>query len=158
MKLDEKIITAIEPSLNHSGYEIVNLRVVGGRRAVVGIDIERFDDAPVTLEDCVNANHLVSAILDVEDFIKGSYNLEISSPGEYRSLKKISDFKRFCGKDVEIELLVAVNGKCKIFGELLRVEQNVNDVVVYLKEECDTGTIEIKVPYSGIKKANVKRF
>jgi ribosome maturation factor RimP len=158
LKLNEKIIAAVEPSLKHDGYDIVDVNVVGGKHAVVMVNIERLDDTPVTLDDCVRANHLVSAILDVEDFMKGSYNLEVSSPGEYRPLKKISDFERFCSKDVKVELLAAVNGRCKVFGKLLRVEQNANDVVVYLKEECDTKAIEVKVPYSVIKKASVKRF
>jgi ribosome maturation factor RimP len=158
LKLDERIIVAIEPSLNHAGYDIVDVNIIGGKRFLVGINIERFDGTPVTLDDCVAANHLVSAIFDVEDFIKGPYNLEISSPGEYRPLKKISDFERFCGKNVKIELLSVVDGKRKICGRLLKVEQNTNDIVVYLKEECDTGGVEIKVPYDGIKKASVKRF
>jgi ribosome maturation factor RimP len=101
---------------------------------------------------------LISAILDVEDFINGSYNLEVSSPGEDRPLKKISDFERFCGKDVKIETLVTVNGRSKFCGKLLRTEQNSNDAVVYLREECDTGAAEFEVPYSSIKRASVKRF
>jgi ribosome maturation factor RimP len=156
--LKEKIISAIESPLNHHGYDVVQVNVTGGKRAVVGVYIERFDDLPITVDDCAKASRLISAILDVEDFIKGSYTLEVSSPGEYRPLKKINDFERFCGKDVKVELFAAIDGKRKFWGKLLRVEQNSNDSVVYLKEECDTDTAEFGVPYSGIKKASAKRF
>ncbi|MDR3186825.1 MAG: ribosome maturation factor RimP [Holosporaceae bacterium] len=156
MKLDEKIIAAVGASLMASGYEPVAVRVVGGARPVVGIDIERLDGAPVSMDDCVRANNLVSVILDVENFINGSYNLEVGSPGERRPLTKISDFERFCGRDVTLELYVKTNGRRKFSGKLTRVAQNSHDAVVYLKEECDTGP-ELEVPYKNIKRASVKR-
>ncbi|MDR0581104.1 MAG: ribosome maturation factor RimP [Holosporaceae bacterium] len=154
----EKVTAAIEAPLNHRGYEIVQVRILGGKRQTVEIDVDRFDNRPVTVEDCTKANHLISVILDVEDFISGSYNLNVSSPGESRPLKKIEDFERFCGKDVGVELFAEISGRRKFFGQLLRVERNADDSVVYLQEECDTGVSNVGVLYSGIKKATVKRF
>ena len=157
MGLNEKIANAIEEPLAGKGYGLVRVLVSGGSRTVVAIDIERLDDAPVTIDDCVEANRLVSAILDVEDFIKNAYTLEVSSPGENRPLTKIGDFERFCGKDVKIELCNPINGKRKVFGKLVRVEQNSDDSVVYLREECDTEAVELGISYKNIKKASVKR-
>ncbi|MDR1333625.1 MAG: ribosome maturation factor RimP [Holosporaceae bacterium] len=159
MEITARITEAVEASLNHRGYEVVQVRMTGGgKRQIVAVDIDRLDDGSVTVEDCTNASYLISAILDVEDFIKGSYNLEVSSPGESRPLKKISDFERFCGKDVKMELTVAVNNQCKLSGKLLRVEYGESGAIVYLAGRCDTGTAEIGVPHSAIKKASVKRF
>lgn len=157
MELSKKIEGVIEEPLANKGYGLVRVLINGGQRLIVGIDIERLDDAPVTVDDCVEASRLISAILDVEDFIKNAYTLEVSSPGENRPLMKIRDFERFCGKDVKIELLSPINGKRKIFGRLLRVEQNSDDSVVYLKEECDTEAMELGISYRNIKKASVKR-
>jgi len=156
LELSERIILAIEASLRNSGYEVVQVKVIGGKRTVVGIDVERLDGSLVTIDDCVSANHLISAILDVEDFIKGAYTLEVSSPGADRPLQKISDFERFRGKDVKVELSAAVDGKRKFCGKLLGVERNSDDAVVCLKGE--DGGAELKIKYSGIKKATVKRF
>jgi ribosome maturation factor RimP len=156
--LAEKITAAIEVSLNHRGYEVVQVRILGGRRQVVEIDIDRFDNCLITVEDCAKVNHLISAILDVEDFVRGSYNLNVSSPGESRPLKKIGDFERFCGKDVKVELFTKVLGRRKFCGRLLRVERNVDDSVVYLQEGCNTGIGNVRLLYSGIKRATVKRF
>ena len=158
MKLTEKIASTIEASLNHLGYEVVYVKIIGGRRQIVEIDIDRFDNCPITVKDCTRTNHLISAILDVEDFIKGSYSLNVSSPGEYRHLKKIEDFGRFCGKDIKMELSVPINGRRRLCGQLLRIKQNSADTVVYLKEECNTCSGEVGVLYSNIKKASVKRF
>ncbi|MDR1375501.1 MAG: ribosome maturation factor RimP [Holosporaceae bacterium] len=158
MNLKEKIIAAVEDSLIANGYEPVTVKVVGGSRPVVCIDIERLDGDPVSMDDCVKANNLISVILDVENFINGPYNLEVSSPGDYRLLTKISDFERFCGKDVKLELYAKINGRRKFSGKLTRVAGNANDAVVYLKEECDTDAVELKMPYKNIKKASIKRF
>jgi ribosome maturation factor RimP len=158
LELGEKIAAAVGPSLNGKGYEIVRVKVTGGKRTVATVEVDRLDGAPVSVDDCAQAGHLISAVLDVEDLIEGSYNLEVSSPGENRPLKKIGDFERFCGKDVEIETFAAVGGRRKFRGKLLRTEQNANDAVVYLREECDTGVAEFELPYGGIKKASVKRF
>ncbi|MDR0555949.1 MAG: ribosome maturation factor RimP [Holosporaceae bacterium] len=156
--MTEKIEAKIGPSLEYRGYEVVRTRIVGGKNPQVTVDIDRLDSGPVTLEDCTNANHLISVILDVEDFIEGSYTLEVSSPGENRPLKKISDFERFCGRYAKVETIGLISGRRKFHGKLLRVEQNLQNIVVYLREECDTGLVEIGVLYSNIKKASVKRF
>jgi ribosome maturation factor RimP len=155
--LNEKIIAAVEAPLLADGYEPVTVRIVGGSRPVVAIDIERLDGAPVSVDDCVRANNLISIILDVENFISGPYNLEVSSPGERRPLVKVSDFERFCGKNVRVELYVKINGRRKFSGKLTKVAQNLNGAVVYLKEECDTEAVELELAYGNIKKASVER-
>jgi ribosome maturation factor RimP len=158
LELGEKIAAAVEPSLNSKGYEIVRIKITGGKKTAVTIELDRLDGAPVSVDNCADAGHLISAVLDVEDFIKGSYTLEVSSPGESRPLRKISEFERFCGRDAEIETFAPVGGRRKFRGKLLRTEQNANDTVVYLREECDTGAAEIGLPYGNIKRAGVKRF
>jgi ribosome maturation factor RimP len=105
LKLEEKIANAIEAPLNGNGYELVDVKIAHVQRTIIKIDIECLDDAAISLDDCVKANNLISVILDVEDFIAGPYNLEVSSPGVYRSLRKANDFERFCGKYVKIELV-----------------------------------------------------
>ncbi|MDR2107431.1 MAG: ribosome maturation factor RimP [Holosporaceae bacterium] len=158
MELIERIAAIIEPSLSARGYEAVRIKITGGKKTVVAVEVDRLDDAPVGTDDCAKAGHLISAVLDVEDLIEGPYNLEVSSPGETRPLKKLGDFERFCGKEAEIETSAPVNGRQKFRGKLLRTEQNIDDAVVYLREECDTGAAEFGVPYGGIKRASVKRF
>jgi ribosome maturation factor RimP len=156
LEITKRITDVVDPSLNHHGYEVVQVKMVGGKYPVVAIDIDRLDGRSVTMEDCTAANRLISAVLDVENFIEGAYTLEVSSPGESRPLKKISDFERFCGKDVKMELAVVINGKSKFKGKLLQVERNEDDAVIYLEE--DGNSAKVKIPYGGIKRASVKRF
>ncbi len=155
MKLEEKIREVVEAPLYNKGYDLVRVNVLGGKkRLVVGVDIDRLDEKSVTVDDCVEASRLISAILDVEDFINGAYNLEVSSPGENRPLAKIRDFKRFCGQIAKMELVDPVEGIKKFTGKILGVDEMKNLVKVEVPEEDDR---EIILPINKIKRANVKR-
>jgi ribosome maturation factor RimP len=158
LALCEKIRNAINDALENKGYDLIQVNVVSGHRPAVDISIDRRDGNPVSVEDCAVASRLISVILDVEDIVKGKYNLNVSSPGKYRQLASIEDFERFFGQKVKIELISPMNGKKKISGELVKVEQNSNYAVVYLKEECNTGAAAIGIDYKNIKRASVKRI
>ena len=155
MKLEERIREVVEAPLESKGYDLVRVNVVGGKkRLVVGIDIDRLDEKNVTVDDCVEANRLISAILDVEDFINGAYNLEVSSPGENRPLAKIRDFKRFCGQIAKMELVDPVEGIKKFTGRIVGVDEAENLITVEIPEEDNR---EVCLSFDNIKRANVKR-
>lgn len=152
MRLEEKITEVIEPALENKGYGLACVKVIPGKKLVVAIDIDKLDDSNVTIDDCINANHLISALLDVENFIDGTYNLEVSSPGAIRPLSKIRDFERFCGKIAKIELLDCINDKRKFSGEIVAVDKS-SEIVKIRPEEGN----EVSVPLNNIKKASVSR-
>ena len=62
-----------------------------------------------TVDDCETVSRRLSDWLDKEDFIEGSYILEVSSPGLGRPLKKEKDFVRNKGKEVDIKLYKAID-------------------------------------------------
>ena len=63
------------------------------RHATLQVMIERTDRAAVSVDDCAIASRTVSALLDVEDPIAGTYTLEVSSPGIDRPLMKPRGFR-----------------------------------------------------------------
>src|SRR5512145_3574247 len=70
----------IAPSLAAQGYDVVRVLLMGGvRHATLQIMIERADRTAVSVDDCTAASRTVSALLDVEDPISGTYTREISS-------------------------------------------------------------------------------
>lgn len=155
MKLDERVREVIEAPLESKGYDLVRVNIVGGKkRLAVIIDIDRLDEKNVTVDDCVEANRLISAILDVEDFINGAYTLEVGSPGESRPLAKIRDFERFCGHVAKMELVNPVEGIKKFTGRIVGVDGRESLVRVDVLEENDR---EICLSIDNIKRANVKR-
>src|SRR5262249_37397123 len=64
----------------------------------------------------------VSPVLDVADPIDRAYRLEVSSPGMDRPLVRRSDFERFTGHRLKVEMAVAIDGRRRFHGLLLGVE------------------------------------
>jgi ribosome maturation factor RimP len=74
------------------------------------------------IEDCELVSRALSPVLDVADPIERAYRLEISSPGLDRPLVRRSDFERFAGNAVKIEMAVAIDGRRRFRGMLLGVD------------------------------------
>ena len=58
----------------------------------------------------------LSAVLDVEDPIKGEWTLEVSSAGIDRPLTRAKDWNRFAGHVAQLELLVPQDGRKRFKG------------------------------------------
>ena len=84
----------IELTMTHMGYEIVRVQVLGRDRPTVQVMADRADGSLITIEDCEQINDVVSATLDVADFIKSNWTLEISSAGIDRPLTRVKDWNR----------------------------------------------------------------
>jgi len=71
---------------------------------------ERTDETPMSFDDCTEISRIVGALLEVEDPIATAYDLEVCSPGTDRPLTKIEDFKKYCGEEAKIELMIPLSG------------------------------------------------
>jgi ribosome maturation factor RimP len=114
-----RIAQAIEPTLEAMGYSLVRVVITSGRRPTLQVMAERLDVEPMTVEDCAQISHSVSAVLDVADPIAGAYMLEISSPGIDRPLVRAQDYDRFSGFEARIELARPIEGRRRFRGRLL---------------------------------------
>ena len=82
----------------------------------------------VDLQKCVEVSNLVSPLLDVNPPVRGDYNLEVSSPGVERKLKKPEHFQNSVGEKVRI---TTIQGDV-IEGELK--SGDAKEIVVQTKE------------------------
>ena len=118
-----KIATLIEPSLMALGYELVGVEYSPqGKHSMLRIYIDSPDG--INVDDCQQASHQISGVLDVEDPISGQYTLEVSSPGLERPLFSKAHYERFAGELCEIRLRAPLNGQRKFTGQLAGVEDN----------------------------------
>ncbi len=136
-----------EPVVLSKGLELVDIEF---RRERQGWVLRIYIDRPggVTIGDCVRVSEILSDLLDAKDFIHHAYNLEVSSPGLNRPLRKREDFERFAGDKVKIVLKNPLEGR-KNFTGLLRG----------LKEDKVLLEIEGRMwelPLQEIKKAHIK--
>lgn len=146
--LRERLMEIAEEAARVDGFEFVHLEIAGSKR---NSTIRIFIDKPggVMLDDCVSVSGRVEAVLDTEDFIPGRYVLEVSSPGIERELYRIEDFDRFSGRSARIKTDLPINGKQAFRGKIAGVEDG---TVVF--EDSESGLI--RVPYSAIRKANLR--
>ncbi|WP_322514785.1 ribosome maturation factor RimP [Rhodopseudomonas palustris] len=110
-----------EPVLQAMGYRLVRIKVSGESGCTVQIMAER-PDGTMLIEDCEAVSKALSPVLDVTDPIEKAYRLEISSPGIDRPLVRRSDFARYSGHLVKIEMAVPHQGRKRYRGLLDGVE------------------------------------
>ena len=101
----------------------------------------------VSIEECEDVTRWLSDILDKDDFIDRSYNLEVSSPGLDRELIKESDYERFKGRIVEVKTYEQLNGSKEHEGTLLGKE----DGIVKIEENGNM----LEIPADKISKINL---
>ncbi|WP_028843002.1 ribosome maturation factor RimP [Thermodesulfobacterium thermophilum] len=145
--LKEKIRELIETPILKKGIELVDLE---WKRERTGWVLRLFIDKPggVTIGDCAKISEMVGKILDKEDLIHRSYNLEVSSPGIERPLVKKEDFERFRGEKAKVVLKTPLEGRKNFSGIILGIEEE------FLLLEVDQKVW--RLPLGEIKKANLQ--
>jgi ribosome maturation factor RimP len=157
MSVEEQVRAIVDRVAASQGLEVwdVELRGTGGKSRMLRVFIDKPEG--VTHQDCENVSREVSTILDIEDPIKGSYVLEVSSPGLDRKLRGPADYERFRGSLLKLQTLEPVNGTRTYEGRL----QNFDGSRLMLelppkgkgKKQEPGGTIEIEL--ANVAKANL---
>jgi ribosome maturation factor RimP len=126
------------------GFYIVRLHYLSGKkRSTLQVMIERKDDKSITVEDCEQASNYISAILDVEDPIKGEYNLELSSAGLDRPLTRMEDFAKNSGFTAKIKLYELVENLGTVEGELVGIDDQ--DIMINIIKSSQPHAIRINI-------------
>ena len=129
----------VEGALDGLGFDLVDLRRHGSRaRPAIEIRIDRRDGERVTVEDCARVSRVI------EPLVGEQTELQVSSPGADRPLKKEQDWRRFVGRRALV--------KSAAFGGRKEVEiVAVDDGVVTLRD----GATEYRVALSTIDEARL---
>jgi ribosome maturation factor RimP len=116
-----RVSAVAAPVLQQMGYRLVRIRISGEGGCTVQIMAER-PDGTMLIEDCEAISRALSPVLDIADPIERAYRLEISSPGIDRPLVRRSDFERYAGHLVRIEMAVPHQGRKRFRGLLEGVD------------------------------------
>ena len=146
-ELLRRIEDIVAPTIVGMGYELV--RVAMSKGGTLQIMIEPADGRAMDIEACAVLSRALSAVLDVEDPMPGSYTLEVSSPGIDRPLTRPKDFARWAGHIARLETAEPVEGRRRFKGTLLGLE---GDLV---KLRLEDGK-ETQVPLSAVSKAKLE--
>jgi ribosome maturation factor RimP len=131
-KVTERIEAAIENTVQSMGYRIVDVEI--GREDDSKV-LFVYIDSPqgIGLDDCEAVSKAIDPIIDELDPISDAYFLCVSSPGVDRPLKRPADFQYAIGKEVELGLYKAQNGKKKYVGILQSYEEEKNSITLNVK-------------------------
>ena len=118
--------TAVEavvlPAVQAHGLTLVDLEVRGnGRRVAVRIYVDK--PGGVTVSDCQQLSHEVGDLIDVSDLVRSSYDLEVSSPGLDRELRKDRELHWATGRLVRVWTREPVDGCRELSGRLVLVDE-----------------------------------
>jgi ribosome maturation factor RimP len=116
----ERLRALLKPGVEALGFELVDVELAGNSgHPTLRIYID--GEGGITVDDCASVSRQLSSILDVEDPLPGSYNLEVSSPGLDRPLVTVADFSKRLGETVKVKMALALEGRRNFAGKLLSV-------------------------------------
>ena len=143
-----KIRVLAEDLLANLGYELVDLEFSqNDEGSLLRLFIDK--EGGVTLDDCTHVSRMFGALLDVEDPISGGYNLEISSPGLNRPLRRFRDFSARIEETVKVTLVRPLDGRRRFKGVLKEVTEEPLTVTIEVDGE------EYIVPLDESSKCNL---
>lgn len=98
----EQVRRLLEPVLERDGFELVEVEWLRmGARWTLRVFVDK--PGGVGVDDCQAVSRTIEPMLDVEDLIEPAYDLEVSSPGLDRPLRKPQDFERFAGQRASVK-------------------------------------------------------
>ena len=153
-----KIEQLAEDVCRREGCFLYDAEFIGaGKGRVLRVFIDK-DNGGAGIDDCSNVSKGLNLLLDVEDVIPGGmYNLEVSTPGIDRPLKKSWHFDKVIGKKIWIKTAEALESlgvtvermkKAKQFEQVLKGIEN--GVLIF-----DVGDGDIHIPLTAVEKSKV---
>jgi len=99
---EDQLFQALKPIVEPLGVELVDVQLkTHGDRPAVRVVIA--GDGGVDADLCGEVSRNVSPVLDLEDpGFSGAYDLEVSSPGLKRRLRRPQEYERFQGEQLEV--------------------------------------------------------
>jgi ribosome maturation factor RimP len=92
----------VAPTLHTLGLELFDVQVSGaGKTRTVRVMVDR--DGGVDLDTIATASQAITPLLDDEPALRGSYLLEVTSPGVERPLRRPDHFRRAIGETVSVK-------------------------------------------------------
>jgi ribosome maturation factor RimP len=139
--IDRRLADIITPVIEGLGFELVRVRLMGGKTRILQIMADR-PDGGIGVDECGDISTAVSAVLDVEDPVEDNYVLEVSSPGIDRPLTRLKDFEMWKGWEARIETTELIDGRRRFKGTLAGAEGE--EVLITLEEGTEEVTIGLK--------------
>lgn len=162
-KKEQELLNALEEAALEHGYDLVDIERTGsGRNSLLRVYVDKTEG--LTLDEVASSNAWISEAVEKLDPYKGSYTLEVSSPGIDRPLRTLAHFEQAIGKEAVITLDSALlcdsdanppvvkGGKPRLKYSGVIVGVDPSALLIQLKAD----EVIYDLNYSSIKKARLK--
>jgi ribosome maturation factor RimP len=139
--IDRRLADIVTPAIEGLGFELVRIRLMGGKTPTLQIMADR-PEGGIVVDDCAQISTAVSAVLDVEDPIVDNYTLEVSSPGIDRPLTRLKDFDMWADYEARVETIELIDGRRRFKGFLRGTEGD--EVLIEIEEAGASLTIGLQ--------------
>lgn len=139
--IDRRLADIIGPVIEGMGFELVRVRLMGGKTRILQIMADKAEGG-IDVDECGQISTAVSAVLDVDDPIEDNYVLEVSSPGIDRPLTRLKDFEVWKGWEARVETSELIDGRRRFKGTLAGTESD--EILIEIEESGETLTIGLK--------------
>jgi len=118
VEVREEVRLLAEPLAEEAGFELVDVEqtALGGHR-IIRVSIDK--PGGVTVGDCARFSRHLSDCLDMNQTIPGRYQLEVSSPGIERPIRRLETVARFAGQRAAVSTHEPRDGRRNYEGVLL---------------------------------------
>ena len=103
----QKLWNRIDPYVAAEGIELDDVEVLGGGQ-IVRVTLD--SDDSIGVDRIAELSRGISRLIDADDPIKGSYTLEVSSPGLERKLTRPRHYEKSVGNQVKVKTFREVDG------------------------------------------------
>ena len=119
MSVADNVHDLLAPLFQGRGLEVYDLTYGGG---VLRIIVDK--PGGVSLDEVADASKVASRLLDDSDLVPGRYNLEITSPGLERPLRRPEHYARSVGETITVKLGPHIEGQRRIQGVLMECDDD----------------------------------
>jgi len=136
----------VRPVVESAGLELweVTFRKEAGRM-MLRVTVDR--DGGIDVDTISEMSERLSRRLDLEDFGRGRYQLEVSSPGIDRPLTRRSDYSDWAGHEARLKLEETLAGAKQLSGTIKGIE---GDTVLLATPKGDR-----EIPFESIASAKL---
>jgi ribosome maturation factor RimP len=137
-RIEERTKELIREIVEEQGLRLFDVEYrPEGRGWTLRVIVDKFGG--VKLGELEKLSRTISPLLDVEDYIPHSYNLEVTSPGLTRELKKPEHYAFFIGRLIKVITKEPVEGRREwvgiiddIDGGILRIKPKGEDRIIHI--------------------------
>ncbi len=137
--IDKQIKALIEKEIVNLGYTYLDVTY----KKENGVNILRVTidkDDPISLDDIVKVNEIVTPIIDKADLIEDRYMLDITSLGIEKPIE-LTQLEKYISKYVNIHLLNPYKGENYLEGTLIDVSED--EVVIELTDKTRKNKVKL---------------